>query len=353
MTLLDENPQSLAVFFSATALVVEIFTLAVLLLGKWSSFAKRFNFPEFTLPWKNQLLLCLIGQIICVEVFHAVNIWQYTTPPDAVERCKYSSKLVVFFYVFQCFFLYLFLMVKVQTTMLHPTKVVRLLDLFLKALTFGVIPVLMVLVFFLFNGIYIPVGGRNVCVMTTNPIWAIILVGLDIILNGGFLFLFVLPIMQILEVDEQLKGSPTRSAEDVRRRNMMMSVARRNLIVTCVCVVISVTALAAMIYEAYSDSVVGRVFGCFPCVVASIANTFLMLITTKGAWKTRTEPKVPKDPQTPKRPSGFDSDTPKRPSGFVSSRFGSSAGASGFGTLNIAPAASQETTEAVGKHVEL
>jgi hypothetical protein len=293
MSVLNENPESVAIYFSTAALIVEFLTLLVLIAGKWKWLTKKLDLPGFTLAWSNRLLQCLLGQILTVELFHVFNIWQYTAPADQVQRCMYSSKLVVFFYVFQMFFQYLFLNVKVQATLVNPSKTSRYLDLFLKLLTFVVIPVLMILVFILFEGNYIStISGKPVCVMTTNPWWAITLVVLDVVLNAGFLALFIMPIMQLIQVEKQARKSiSSKSSGEDDRVKMLMSVARRNLIATSVCVVLSVGALAAMIYESYSYSVIGKVFGCFPCVVASIANTFLLLITTKGAWK-KEEPQV-------------------------------------------------------------
>jgi uncharacterized membrane protein len=287
---LQEKPQLVAIYFSGLALIVEVCTLAVLLLGKSKAFTNFFNLPEFKLDWNNPLFLCLVGQILCVEMFHVFNIWEYTSPLEEASRCNYAAKMVVFFYVFQCFFLYLFLMIKVRTTLLTHTKFTQYLDLILRLLTFGVIPSLMILVFFLFTGEFVENGaGQHICVMVSSPYWIMVLVFLDIVLNAGFLLLFILPIMQLIKADEVLKSSEgniaAKTSSDSDRRKMLMVVAKRNLIATTFCVVISVAALSFMIWEAYAEDVNGKVFGCFPCVVASITNTYLMLITTKGAWR--------------------------------------------------------------------
>jgi len=286
MRSVHDEPQLVAIYFSGFALVLELITLSALLLGKSKALTKAFNLPRFHLGFDNRLLQCLIGQILCVEMFHVFNIWEYTSTLADQDRCQYSAKMVVFFYVFQCFFLYLFLMVKVKATFIGQTKFTTYLDLFLRLLTFGVIPSLMILVFFLFNGQFIVnPGGTNICVMFASPYWIMVLVFLDIVLNAGFLLLFILPIKQLVDAADHMSKGGSKTNDEISRRRELMGVAKRNLIATSVCVVISIGALGAMIWEAYADDVMGKVFGCFPCVVASISNTFLMLITTKGAWK--------------------------------------------------------------------
>jgi hypothetical protein len=232
------------------------------------------------------LLLCLVSQIVCVELFHVFNIWLYTSPLDQPVRCNYAVKMVVLFYLIQCFFLYLFLMHKVRTTLIAQTKFTHLLDVFLRILTFGVIPTLMILVFLLFSGSFLVNGaGLHICVMNASPYWVIVLVLLDIVLNAGFLLLFILPINQLLQAGAVIaKSNGAVTDEDVTRRRLLMQVARRNLLATSICVFISVAALSLMIWEAYAENAAAKIFGCLPCVIASTTNTFLMLITTKGAW---------------------------------------------------------------------
>lgn len=287
---LTQQPELVAIYFSTAALIGEFLLVVIITLGKSKWFTDTFDFPRFHMDWKNPLVLCLLGQIGCVEMFHVFNIWLYTSAQGEADRCNYGVKMVVFFYVAQCFFLYLFLMIKVQHTFLGHTKFTKYLDLFLKLLTFGVIPSLAILVFFLFSGSFVSNGfGLQICVMIADPYWVMVLVFLDFVLNAGFLLLFVLPLRQLIEAEEKLIGADPARFQDDAKRQQLKIVAKRNLTATSVCVVISIAALAAMIWEAYADDVNGKVFGCFPCVVASTSNTFLMLITTKGAWRSKTD----------------------------------------------------------------
>jgi len=293
------QPQSVTIYFSVVALCIETVFILAILLGKWKWFTDKTHLPSFTIAWKNPTLACVISQMIGVMMFHISQLSMYTTPFGDKHRCDTSSQMLVFSYVLQCFFVYVFLLLKIQTTFLGHTKFTSLMERGLKLVTFCCIPILGIVAFFLFDGKFYNDGyGTPICVMMTTPFWIIVLAVLDIILNLGFLLLFVLPLRQLIQAEDMMaKSDPAaRTSNDLSRRKLLMDVARRNLIATSACVTVAIVSFSVMVWQTLTDDLNGKVFGCFPCGIAALSNSVLLLITTKGAWRRdEVDPAVSKE----------------------------------------------------------
>jgi hypothetical protein len=273
-------PQEKYAQIYAVFLCTEVITLFVLLSSKINnSLGGGAKFwPSFNLPWNSPLFLSQLMQLVAAIVFYVLCIKGLYVPSTEPEwKCNAMFKAASMMFVFNCFFMYLFLLEKAKVVQVASSAKFNLFHQGIKLITLG-LPGFIALVGYLNSGIFMFDSEANVtvCFVTVLPVTAIIVALLDMSLNIGFFILFYIPLRAVIKA-RIASGNPDDKHD-------LEVTARRNFETTVFSVVGNLTAMITITIGNLSGHTSTLIILSVLCGFSVKMNTLALLYVTKNAW---------------------------------------------------------------------